>query len=210
MTQPPARAAVPRRRLHVDERRHLLIEAAQRLFSTRSIDDVSVDDIAAESGASRALLYHYFASKQDLYVAALREAADELVARVTAVDERHEPLERLAAALAAYIDYADAHATGFMTLLRGGPGAAEGEVGEVVQAVRDALHARMMLGLGVDSPAPLLQVTLRSWLAAVETAVLHWLDRRDVSREQLERYLVAALPALLGVAERMDGEGSTP
>jgi len=178
-----------------------MIEAAQRLFSTRTVDEVSVEDIAVESGASRALLYHYFASKQDLYVAALREAADELVAHVTSVDDQVvEPLDRLAVSLRAYIDYAAAHATGFMTLLRGGPGAADGEVAAVVQSVRDALYGRLLQGLGVTAPHPLTAVTLRTWVATVETAVLHWLEHPELDRGDLERYLVRALPTLLHAA----------
>lgn len=186
-----------------------MIEAAQRLFSTRTVDEVSVDDIAAESGASRALLYHYFASKQDLYVAALREAADELVAQVTSVDDEVvDPLARLAVSLHAYIDYAAAHATGFMTLLRGGPGAADGEVGAVVQSVRDALYTRLLTGLGASAPRPITAVTLRAWIAGVETGVLHWLEHPELDRAELEAYLVQALPALLDTAERVRTGGS--
>ena len=207
MSRPAEGPTSGRRRLQVDERRQLLIEAAQRLFSSRALDDVSVDDIATESGASRALLYHYFSSKQDLYVAALREAADELVRRVTAVREPDgDALQRLDRAVDAYISYADAHATGFMTLLRGGPGATEGVVGSVVQSVRDTLHERILEGLGVQEPPPLLRVALRAWLAIVETAVLDWLDRRDVDRDLLKEYLVSAMPALLASAHRLDPE----
>jgi AcrR family transcriptional regulator len=209
VSQPRASASTPRRRLHVDERRQLMIEAAQRLFSTRTVDEVSVDDIAGESGASRALLYHYCASKQDRYVAALREAADELVAQVTSVDDQVvDPLARLAVSVHAYVDYASAHATGFMTLLRGGPGAAEGEVGAVVQSVRNALYTRLLAGLGAANPRPITAVTLRAWIAVVETAALHWLEHPELERTELEAYLVQALPALLGAAEQVRAGGS--
>ena len=62
----------------VDERRQQLIGVALELFSTRSPDEVSIDEIAAAAGISRPLVYHYFPGKQSLYEAALRRAADEL------------------------------------------------------------------------------------------------------------------------------------
>ncbi len=196
----------PRRRLPVDERRQLLISAAQQLFSQRSVDDVSVDDIAAESGASRALLYHYFDSKQDLYVAALRQAADELIERVTATRDTGTPADQLARGITAYVDYAEDYATGFLTLLRGGPGVSAGEVGEVVQSVRDSLLAGLLEGFEVATAPPMLRTALRSWIAVAETVVLDWLERRDVSRAQLESFLLLAFPGLHGAAVGVDGD----
>ena len=73
--------AAPRRRLS-DERREELLRAGVELFSARSYDEVSIDEIAAAVGISRGLLYHYFPSKRDFYVAGLRRAADDLLAAV--------------------------------------------------------------------------------------------------------------------------------
>src|SRR4051794_17797661 len=60
-----------RRRLSVDERRDELIAAALELFSNRQPEDISIDEVADAAGASRALVYHYFGGKQELYLAAL-------------------------------------------------------------------------------------------------------------------------------------------
>lgn len=70
-----------RRRMGVEERRQQLIGVALELFSHRSPDDVSIDEIAAAAGISRPLVYHYFPGKLSLYEAALRRAADELAQR---------------------------------------------------------------------------------------------------------------------------------
>lgn len=63
-----------RRRMGVEERRQQLIGVALELFSHRSPDDVSIDEIAAAAGISRPLVYHYFPGKLSLYEAALRRA----------------------------------------------------------------------------------------------------------------------------------------
>ena len=73
------RAAVaPRKRrirLDNDERRAQLLTLARQAFSDRSYDDVSIDDLAREAKISKGLLYHYFPTKRDLYVAGLHEIA---------------------------------------------------------------------------------------------------------------------------------------
>ena len=64
-----------RRRLPVAERRRQLLRAALDLFSHRSPEQVSIDDIAVAAGASRPLVYRYFpGGKQQIYEAALRLA----------------------------------------------------------------------------------------------------------------------------------------
>lgn len=47
-------------RLQTEERRAQLLEASLVLFTERSYDDVSIDDIAESAGVSKGLLYHYF------------------------------------------------------------------------------------------------------------------------------------------------------
>jgi len=88
-SSPPVRSSsrpAPRRRLSVDRRRDELIEAALDLLSKRGPEEVSVDDVAQAAGASRALVYHYFGTKQDLYAAALSKAAAELTRRLSQVE----------------------------------------------------------------------------------------------------------------------------
>src|ERR1700733_5699250 len=84
----------PRIRLDNDERRAQLLQLARKAFSDRSYDDVSIDDLAREAKISKGLLYHYFPTKRHLYVAGLREIAEELVQRVTAIPTNLPPAAR--------------------------------------------------------------------------------------------------------------------
>ncbi|MEV5826702.1 TetR/AcrR family transcriptional regulator [Spirillospora sp. NPDC052242] len=192
-----------RRRLSVDERREELIEAALQLFSTRSPEDVSIDDVAAAAGASRALVYHYFGGKYELYIAALGSAAKKLSVLLEPPTEG-KPLERLGVSLERYFDFVESHAAGYTALLRGGPADRSGEVGEIVDGIRQLLLDRILHSLAVDVPQPTLRITLRAWMAAVETAGLDWLENRDVARADLERLLVDHLVVMLHVAGRHD------
>ncbi len=71
-----------RARLSLDERRQQLLDLGLELFSQRPFEDISVEDIADAAGISRGLLYHYFPSKRDFYVAVVRVAAAELRALI--------------------------------------------------------------------------------------------------------------------------------
>jgi AcrR family transcriptional regulator len=64
MSVAPARLPAAERRLH-------LIETAIRLFSRGSYRGTTTADIARAAGVSEPILYRHFASKRDLYLAAL-------------------------------------------------------------------------------------------------------------------------------------------
>ena len=71
-------ASPSRTRLDLDARRRQLVEIGLELFSERAYDEIAIDDIAAQAGISKGLLYHYFPSKRDFYVAIIGEAGREL------------------------------------------------------------------------------------------------------------------------------------
>jgi AcrR family transcriptional regulator len=202
--------AAARRRLSVGERRDELINAALELLSSRAATEVSMDDVAASAGASRALIYHYFGSKQELYLAALQRAAGDLTALL---DPGHDgpPATRLASALSRYFDYVEDHAAGYIALMHGHtsvswPAGPAGQVGKIVDGVRQVVLGRILDAIEVTAPGPVLRITLRCWLACVETAGLDWLANRDLPRGTLEGMLIAQMIALLQVAVPRDGE----
>jgi AcrR family transcriptional regulator len=53
-----------------EARRDLIIAAAERVFSTKSFNAVTIRDIAKEAGISHALIYRYFPDQQSLFVEA--------------------------------------------------------------------------------------------------------------------------------------------
>ena len=62
-----------------------LLAAASRLFNRKGVEATSVDEIAAEVGATKGVVYHYLADKPDLVAACYRRAftlADRVLAAV--------------------------------------------------------------------------------------------------------------------------------
>lgn len=61
------------------ERRQEILQAASTCFARSGYDATSMADIAAELPFSKALLYYYFESKRELFLALLRDWADNSV-----------------------------------------------------------------------------------------------------------------------------------
>ncbi|CAM5380836.1 TetR/AcrR family transcriptional regulator [Streptomyces xanthochromogenes] len=194
-----------RRRMGVDERRQQLIGVALELFSHRSPDDVSIDEIAAAAGISRPLVYHYFPGKQSLYEAALRRAADELAGRFL---EPHEgPLgARLLRVMGRFFDFVDDHGPGFSALMRGGPAVGSSTANAMIDAVRNAAYLQILSHLDVQQPPARLELVVKSWVSLAESTALIWLDGRRIPRAELELQLVHDFAALAAVSAAHDEE----
>ncbi|MFJ3100632.1 TetR/AcrR family transcriptional regulator [Streptomyces sp. NPDC086835] len=194
-----------RRRMGVEERRQQLIGVALELFSHRSPDDVSIDEIAAAAGISRPLVYHYFPGKQSLYEAALRRAADELAARFQ--EPREGPLgARLLRVMGRFFDFVDEHGPGFSALMRGGPAVGSSTANAMIDEVRQAARDQILRHLGIDRPSARLELVVRSWVSLAESTALIWLDGRRVPRAELELQLVHDFAALAAVSAAYDEE----
>lgn len=173
---------VARARLDVDERRRQLLALGTSLFGSRPYDEVSIDEVARAAGISKGLLYHYFPTKRDFYVATVREAATQLIARTKTPDHMGS-LDRLRAGLDAFFDYVTEHGPAYENLMRSGIGA-DTEVAKILDETREAFSARLVEKLEVRSE--LARLALRGWVGFVEATTLGWLGARDrVSREAL-------------------------
>ncbi|MFE0798977.1 TetR/AcrR family transcriptional regulator [Streptomyces sp. NPDC058812] len=194
-----------RRRMGVEERRQQLIGVALDLFSRRSPDEVSIDEIASAAGISRPLVYHYFPGKLSLYEAALQRASDDLAARFV---EPHEgPLgARLLRVMGRYFDFVDEHGPGFSALMRGGPAVGSSTTNALVDSVRQAAYVQILSHLGVTDPPARLELVVRSWISLAESTALIWLDGRRIPRAELEVQLVHDFAALVAVSAAYDEE----
>ncbi|MFC3576501.1 TetR/AcrR family transcriptional regulator [Streptomyces yaanensis] len=194
-----------RRRMGVEERRRQLIGVALELFSRRSPDEVSIDEIASAAGISRPLVYHYFPGKLSLYEAALKRASEDLAARF--VEPRTGPLgARLLRAMGRFFDFVDDHGPGFSALMRGGPAVGSSRTNALVDSVRQAAYVQILAHLEIEDPPARLELVIRSWISLVESTALIWLDGRRIPRRELEVQLVHDFAALAAVSATHDDE----
>ena len=185
--------------MSVEARREQLVAIGAELFGRHPYDDVWIEEVAVRAGVSRGLLYHYFPTKRDFFVAVVREEVRK-VAGLTEPDSALEPLDRLRAAIDAHLDYVEENVEGYRAVHRAGIGGDE-EVRAIVGASLDAQAERILEAITAGStPGALLRLAVRSWIAFLVTAVLEWLDRRDVPRERLRELLAQTLVGALEAA----------
>jgi TetR/AcrR family fatty acid metabolism transcriptional regulator len=79
-----------------EERRREILAAAVRVFARSGYHTCRVGEIAEEAGVSHGLLYHYFASKEEILETVFRETWSDLLSALKAVEEADAPAtERL-------------------------------------------------------------------------------------------------------------------
>ena len=189
-------------RLHTDERRRLLLQRATELFATHGYDELSMAKLAREAGISKALLYHYFPSKRDLFAAALTDAAEELRAR-TEPEPGRPPAEQLALALDAFLRWVEDHGAAYAKLLRS---ASLPEVRELVGEVRERTARRILAELGQAGEQPAARAAVRAWLWFCDGVCLDWIEHRDLRRDEVHGLLLGTLAGALAAA----GAGPLP
>lgn len=170
-----------------------------KMIATHPWDVVTMADIAAAAEVSKPLLYHYFSTKTDLYIAAVRAAAEDL-GLATRPDAGLRPRGRLHQALRAHVDWVETNALGYKAILQGGL-SADPSVQAIVEASRAEVVRRITEGMGVDRPDPPLRIAIRGWVGFLEGACLEWLATRDIPKADLVQLLAASLPGAIRAAD---------
>jgi AcrR family transcriptional regulator len=190
----------PRTRLSREARMEQTVGAAHALFAERGYAAVTMDDVAAEVGVTKPLLYHYFGNKERLYLACLERAGDALVDTVLdAVGATDTSADALGAGLRAFFGFVDEDRAAWAvlfdeTLPAGGPIAER--VGEYRARLTD-LVADALLDQIPPSKRERARVEVEALSAAVlgaaEAMARWWLRTGAVSAAQAAELLVTTL-----------------
>jgi AcrR family transcriptional regulator len=175
------------------ERRRALLDAAARAFARGGYAATSLDDVAAEAGVSRVLIYRHFQSKTELYGAVLAEVSDQLQRATGHPDHLTE------SSVQALIDVAGQNPDGFRLFFRH-----SGQEPEF-RAHADELRAAMTataepyLRHAITDPARLRWAADLIPVIAVE-AVITWLEAgrpdADTAADTITRLIGAAVAAI--------------
>ena len=189
---PPPRGGRERRLPRV-ERRDQILAAATRAFARGGFAGTGLDDVAAEAGVSRVILYRHFDSKTDLYRAVLDRACARLAEAVGAPDDFHA--DSVDALLAAAAEDPDAFRLLFVHAAR------EPEFRAYVDQLSDASVDIAHRYLVQVIPDP----TWAEWAArltpaATIAAVIAWLDAGQPDREHAARRILHVLGAITEAA----------
>ena len=211
---PPSPTAQPRMARH--ERERQMLEVAGRSFAARGFHAVSMDEIAKHAGISKPMLYHYFGSKEGLYVAYVRQQGSALLAAMRdATDPAAPSAERLWEGTLAFLRYVDEHRPGWALLYReavsqGGPLAAE--VAELRARIAAIVH-RLLLGAAGPDGDESSEMLAHAFVGAGESVANWWLEHPHEPREHVANVLVrlagGALPALAKPTRPVNGDPRT-
>ncbi|HEU0026627.1 MAG TPA: TetR/AcrR family transcriptional regulator [Ktedonobacterales bacterium] len=101
-----------------ENQRERIMREAAILFGRSGYDTSSLNDLAAEVGISKAGLYHYFKTKQDVYDAIIIEALAGLFDHVSGAVERvAEPKDKLMAFMTAHAEFFERNYWAFRCML---------------------------------------------------------------------------------------------
>lgn len=183
-----------RRRLSTSERRANILEAAREHFATTDYPDASVAAIAAASGSSQSLVFHYFSSKAGLYASVVEDSLRRLLATrlaaTSSLHPGHAARDRISTLLGAHLDALSADRT-----LIVGAGEPEAALRHRRAANEDLVEQlRGILGVG-DFPRHVW--ALRGWVGFLDHAGRHWTEL-GCPEEQRWPLIEAALGALEG------------
>jgi AcrR family transcriptional regulator len=168
------------------------------MFAQKPYDHVMVQDIAAVAGVSRALLYHYFPTKRDLYVAIFQRASDRFLSRVSR-DQQLPLAEQLATALEAHIQSVVDHPFEAVTInciTSSDDRAIQAIVAEELNVVGHRLVDQLV---AQGRPRDAGEILVGGWLAFVRAACVKWIDSQNISRADLTEMCLRAFDCALDI-----------
>jgi TetR/AcrR family transcriptional regulator, fatty acid metabolism regulator protein len=93
----------PRPRSSTPDKRRAILDAAVRVFARQGFHACRVSDIADEAGVAYGLVYHYFASKDEVLDTLFLERWNVMLETIREVDAREIPVREKLHAIAAFI-----------------------------------------------------------------------------------------------------------
>ncbi|GAA2833105.1 TetR/AcrR family transcriptional regulator [Kribbella solani] len=179
-------------RLSAEDRKKQLVKIGLMMLRTKPIHELSIDAIAGQAGISRGLLFHYFPSKRDYYVAVISAAGRRLL-RVTKADESLPPEEQLREMLVQFVAFIARRRPAYISFVRGAAGGDDYAV-EVYDETRAGLTKRILTYIGTpevaDAPTSPEYLRIHAWLSYTEDLALEWSGLPEEDRPYDANHLI--------------------
>jgi AcrR family transcriptional regulator len=193
-------SSATRTRLTREDRMEQTLTVARGLFAEHGFTAVTMDEVAAQVGVTKPLLYNYFGNKEELYAACMERAGDALTATIAAeVAAAANPNETLRAGVHAFFAFLDSDraAWGVLfdeTLPR------SGEIAERVSVYRDRILDGVTASLLGQAPARIghaakveIEALSEALLGAAEALARWWLRTEALSAEEAAALLISTI-----------------
>lgn len=183
-------------RMEHDERRAQILATSRKLFSERPYAAVSTTELASAAGVTRGLLHHYFGSKRELYLEAVRSMVRGPMAGLSGPDiEAGRAWED---SVDAWMDLIAANRDMWFDAIGAGETGRDRALHEILDEAREATATQVLRVLGLDHhPSPQLRALVRGFGSLAEEVTREWLERGRLSRAQARTLLCGSLPLMI-------------
>jgi len=174
------------------ERREQLLDIGRRLFAERGLDGTSIEEIAAQAGVSKPVVYEHFGGKEGLYAVVVDREVERFLAMATRLLEGDDTMAKFEVAAVQLLRYIQENSDGFRILVRdSNPTSGSGTFASLISDI--ASQVEYMLGDVLESRGydpRLAPVYAQMLVGMVASAGQWWLDARKPKLEEMAAHLV--------------------
>jgi len=173
------------------ERRQQLLDIGRRLFAERGLEGTSIEEIAAQAGVSKPVVYEHFGGKEGLYAVVVDREVERLSTVTMTLFEGPHSKPKFEAAAVSLLRYIEDNADGFRILVRDSSPGSGGTYGTLLADIAsqvDDIMADFLKSRGRDPKlAPMYSQMMVGMVAFTGQ---WWLDARKPKLEQVAANLI--------------------
>jgi len=174
------------------ERREQLLDIGRRVFAERGLDGVSIEEIAAQAGVSKPVVYEHFGGKEGLYAVVVDREVERFLQMATELLQGEDTMPKFEVAAVSLLRYMEDNSDGFRILVRDSPPAsASGTFGSLLSDIASQVEYILADVLQVRGYDPNLAPMYAQMLVGmVAFAGQWWLEVRKPKLEEMAAHLV--------------------
>ncbi len=195
--------ATPRKkRLPAEERRKVILDAAQRTFVEFGYHGALMDTIAERADVTKPILYRHFPSKLDLLLAILDQADEQLRSALLLPNpDEMDWMTSIRHSIHSYFDFVMRSEKAFRLIYATDLNVDRKAI-ERITHIREGLTdiVANMISSYTDTAAVSrddIKVLAVMLVGMTESTVTHWMNNKDISHETYEKNLIKATANIL-------------
>jgi AcrR family transcriptional regulator len=181
-----------RKRMTGKQRREQLLDIGRRLFAERGFEGTSIEEIAAQAGVSKPVVYEHFGGKEGLYAVVVDREVERLLTMATEILGGAHTKDQFEAAAVTLLKYIEDDADGFRILVRDShPASGAGTFGSLISDIASQVEyilSDFFAARGYDRK--LVPMYAQMLVGMVAMTGQWWLDARKPKLEEVAAHLI--------------------